>query len=161
MQFVALVIFSTVVEAKTIKCPQKGALFSITIPDTWGTKWENDGSLTCMPRNHSKYVSVIPSENVSTKAELGTQLSTTARAAGRNAGMKDLKLSGLREMTRTNGMTLLSINGQGTARGKPMTFTLVGFAPKKDNNFTLIALEPAGTKDTEISTIINSIASRR
>ena len=161
MQFVAFALLSSVIEAKTIKCPQRDSLFSITIPDSWGTKWESDGSLTCMPRNHSKYVSVIPSENVGSTTELGKQLSKTAQAAGRNAGMKDLKLGPLREMSGSHGFSLLSINAQGTAGGRPMMFTLVGFAPIKDNSFTVIGLEPAGTRDKEIGAIVNSISKER
>jgi hypothetical protein len=160
MRLVALVFVATAVEAKTIKCPQRESLFTITIPDSWGSKWESDGSLTCMPPNHSKYVSVIPSENANSKAELGTQLAKTAQAAGRNAGMKDLKLGRLSDTTGSNGLSLLMINAQGTAHGKPMVFTLVGFAPRKDNSFTVIGLEPAGTRDKQITGIINSITSR-
>jgi len=161
MQFVGLVLLSTALDARTIKCPRNDSLFSITVPDSWSGKWEPDGSFTCMPPNHSKYVTVVPSENVSNNTELGTQLSKTAQAAGRNAGMKDLKLGGVREMRRPTGMSLLTINAQGTAHGKSMVFTLVGFAPQKDNTFPIIALEPAGTRDKEIGSIINSIASAR
>jgi hypothetical protein len=149
------------VEAKTIRYPQKDPLFRIAIPDSWTTTWENDGSLTCMPRDHSKYVSVIPSENVNTKSELKAQLSKTARDAGENAKMKDLKLSQLHETVRSNGLNLMSVNAQGTSRGKPMVFTLVAFAPKTDNYFTVIALEPAAARDKEIGAIINSISSAR
>ena len=160
---VAIVLVSTSVhlEAKTIRCPQKDPLFSITLPDSWITTWESDGSLTCMPRNHAKYVSMVPSENVNAKGELQAQLSKTARAAGENAKIKDLKLGAIREMTGPNRLNLLRISAQGTSYGKQMVFTLVAFAPKKDNYFTVIALEPAAAHDQEIDAIINSITSTR
>ena len=158
----AAIAFLTVqVEAKTIACPQKDSLFSITVPNSWITTWEKDGSLTCMPRDHSKYVSIVPSENFNTKGQVKAQLLETARAAGGNAKMKDLKLSEVRETTGPNRLSLLSINAQGTSRGKPMLFTLVALAPKKDNSFTVIALEPAAAHDREIGAIINSITSAR
>lgn len=157
---ILLVLSSVHLEAKTIKCPQKDPLFSVTLPDSWITTWEQDGSLTCMPRNYSKYVSVVPSENVKTRDELKAQLSKTAREAGKSARMKDLKLGGVKEMTRSR-LSLLTINAQGTSQGKPMVFTLIAFAPKKDNYFTVIALEPAGAHDREIGAIIDSITSAR
>jgi hypothetical protein len=92
---------------------------------------------------------------------LKAQLLETARAAGGNAKMKDLKLSEVRETIGSNKLSLLSINAQGTSQGKPMLFTLVAFAPKKDNSFTVIALEPAAAHDKEIGAIINSITSAR
>jgi hypothetical protein len=42
-----------------------------------------------------------------------------------------------------------------------MVFTLVAFAPKKDNYFTLIALEPVAASDKKISAIVNSITGER
>jgi hypothetical protein len=156
---IAIVLIATSVhlEAKTIRCPQKDPLFSITFPDSWITTWDKDGSLMSMPRNHSKYVSIVPSENFSTNGELKAQLPKTAREAGANAKMKDLKLGGIREVTGANGLNLVSINAQGTTQGKLMVFRLLAFAPKKDNYFTVIALEPAGAHDKELGTIINSI----
>lgn len=158
---IVLIATSVHVEAKTIGCPQKDPLFSITLPDSWITTWEKDGSLTCMPRNHSKYVSIVPSENFNSKSELKAQLPKTAREAGDNAKMKDLKLGEIREMTRANGLNLLSIHAQGTSQGKPMVFRLLAFAPKKNNYFTVIALEPAAAHDKELDAIINSITSVR
>ena len=158
---IVLIATSVHLEAKTIACPQKDPLFRITLPDSWITTWEKDGSLTCMPRNHSKYVSIVPSENFNTKGELKAQLPKTAREAGENSKMKDLKLGQVREMTGANRLNLLSINARGTSHGKQMVFTLVAFAPKKDNYFTVIALEPAAAHDKELGTIINSITSAR
>ena len=148
-------------EAKTVAVPQKEPLFRISIPDSWSATWDRDGSLTCMPPNHSKYVSVVPSENVNTKSELQAQLTRTARDAAQNAKMKDAKLGRITETNRSNGLSLMSITAQGATNGKPMVFRLVAFAPKKDNYFTVIALEPAEAKDKEISAIINSISSTR
>lgn len=147
-------------QAKTIRCPQRNSLFRVTIPDSWTFSWDRDGSLTCMPRNQSKYVSVVPSENVRSKGELGAQLTKTARDAARNARFKDLRLGAIKESTRS-GMSLMSITAEGTTRGRQMVFTLVAFAPKKDNYFTLLALEPVGARDKEVSAIINSVSTLR
>jgi hypothetical protein len=106
-------------------------------------------------------VSIVPSENFNTKEELKAQLPKTAREAGGNAKMKGLRLSEVRETTGANRLTLFRINAQGTSQGKPMVFALVAFAPKKDNYFTVIALEPAAAQDKEIGAIINSIRSAR
>jgi len=144
---------------KMIACPQKDPSFRITIPDSWSATWDRDGSLTCMPGNHSKYVSVVPSENVSAKEELRAQLTKTAQDAARNAKMKDLKFGPIRESARSNGLNLMSITAHGTNNGKPMVFTLAAFAPRQDNYFTVLALEPAGGHDKEISGIIGSISS--
>jgi len=159
----AIVLISTSVhlDAKTLKYPQKDPSFSITIPNAWTTTWEKDGSLTCMPHNHSKYVSMVPSENVNSKGELKAQLSKTALEAGENAKMKELKLGEIRETTRANRLSLLSVNAWGISHGKQMAFTLVAFAPKKGNYFTVIALEPAAASDKEIGAIIRSITSER
>ena len=75
--------------------------------------------------------------------------------------MNDVKLSPISEATRSNGLSLMSITANGTSGGKPMTFTLVAFAPKKDNYFTVIGLEPASAQDKQIGAIINSISSAR
>ena len=158
---VVLILISAHLEAKTIRCPQKDPLFSITLPDPWTTTWEKDGSLTCMPRDHSKYVSIVPSENFNTKGELKAQLPKTAREAGENAKMQDLKLGQVREMTGANGLSLFRIDANGTSHGKQMVFTIVVFAPKKDNSFTVVALEPAAAHDKEIGRIVNSITSAR
>ena len=156
---VAIICISQV-EAGTIRYPQKDPLIRITIPSGWTTMWEKDGSLTCMPQNHSKYVSVIPSENVNSKSGLSAQLTKTAREAASNAKMKDVKLGPIRETTRSNGLSLMSITAEGITKGKTMVFTLVAFAPKTDY-FTVIALEPTPSRDKEISGIINSISSAR
>ena len=78
---IAVIATSGSLDAKTVRCPQKNPLFRINIPDSWTATWDKDGSLTCMPPNRSKDVSVIPSENVNSKDELRAQLSKTARAA--------------------------------------------------------------------------------
>lgn len=158
---ILLISTSLHLEAKTIKCPQRDSLFSITLPDPWITTWEKDGSLTCMPRNHSKYVSIVPSENFGSKDELKAQLPKTAREAGENAKMQNLNLGEVREMTGANGLRLFRIDAQGTVHGKQMVFTMLVFAPKKDNSFTVIALEPASAHDKEIGKIVNSITSAR
>ena len=157
----AIVLIATCVplEAKTIRYPQKDPMFRITIPDDWSATLEKDGGLKCIPRNHSKYVSVFPSANFNTKAELRAQLPKIAHDAAEGAAMKDLKLSGVKELSRT--LTLLSINAYGTSHGKQMRFTLLALAPKKDNTFTLIALEPAAAHDSSIAAIINSISGER
>ncbi len=156
---ILLIATSAHLEAKTIKYPPNDPLFRVTIPDGWTTTLDKDNSLTCMPRNRSKYVSIVPSENVKTKGELKAQLLKTAREAGENAKMKDLKLDEVKEMTKGT-LNLLSINAYGTSHGANMVFTLVAFAPKKDNYFTVIALELAAAHDKEIGAIINSITSK-
>jgi len=153
-------LVSAFVQANTIACPQKDPLFSVTIPNSWTATWDKDGSLTCMPPNHSKYVTVVPSENVNTKAQLRAQLSQTAREAARNAKMSGVKLGPMNESIR-KGMDLMSITAHGTVGGKPTVFTFVAFAPRKDNYFTVIAVEPAGAGDRQIGAIIDSISSAR
>ncbi|HMG05785.1 MAG TPA: hypothetical protein VK581_10005 [Chthoniobacterales bacterium] len=157
----AIVLMATCVqlEAKAIRYPQKGAMFRITIPDDWIATWEKDGSLKCVPPNRSKYVSVFPSANFKTKAELKAQLPAIARDSATGANIKDLKLRGIKELNRNP--TLLSINADGTSQGNKMVFTLVAFAPNKDNTFTVIALEPRTAHDNAIASIINSISSER
>jgi len=121
--------------------------------------WEKDGSLNCTSPNQSKFVSLVPSENVNSRNELSAQLSKTARDAVSNAKMKDAKLGPVREI-RSSGLNMMSIRADGTIKSRAMTITLVAFAPSKDY-FTLIALEPSSAQDKEISSIINSISSAR
>jgi hypothetical protein len=156
---IVLIATSVQLEAKTIRYPQKGAMFRITIPDDWSATLEKDGSLKCVPPNRSKYVSVFPSANFKTKAELKAQLPAIAKDSAADANIKDLKLGGIKELS--GKLTLLSINASGTSQGNKIVFTLLAFAPNKNNTFTVIALEPRTAHDSAIAAIINSISSER
>ena len=148
--------------AKTIKYPEKDPAFSITLPEGWTAKPDKDGNLDCEAGDDSKFSFSILSAKEMNKgeAELKAFLPTLAKNMGDGAGIKDLKVSEIQEMTTGKGVKFFGLNANGPSSGAEMIISLAAFAPKKDTYFIIMgAAEKSVDKahDKEMGEIINSI----
>lgn len=142
----ATLFFATALNlnAKTIKYPEKDPVFSITLPDDWTTKPDKDGNLDCQAGDGSKFsFSIVPSKDVNTEADLKAFLPKLAQGMADGAKMEKTKVGDVGEMTNAKKVKLFGLNANGATSGVDMVITLAAFAPKKDNYFVIMSVEPS------------------
>lgn len=157
---VALLIPATLsLGAKTIKWPEKNSAFSITLPDGWTCKIDNDGDLQCKAEDNSGLGFQVVTSQWKTEEEIRAQLPSLGEKIAGATNLKNVEKGKIRETTTSGDVKLLRLDTAGLQEGVGLVCWMVAF--KTDNN-PYFLLSGAMAKDNRehekrIGQIINSI----
>lgn len=156
-----LVAASLSLSAGTMKYPEKDPAFSFTLPDGWTTTVDKKGALDCKVNGSSKFpiFSINPLKGRTTEAAITAAMPKLAKISGESAGIENLQISDIKEMTTAKNVKFLRLNATGPTSEIEMVMSILAFAPRKDTYFVIMssALASDKTHEQAIGEIVKSI----
>jgi hypothetical protein len=152
---VALVVcLPALLQAKTLKFPQKHPEFSVTFPNDWKAEITTAGIISAQPKGAAYAISIFP---VQANTAAGAIEETLKEVEKRFSNIKSNEPS---EFKNARGVNFLESDMTAKDKGSPRALAIVAFSLDKENYF---ALFQAGTPEADkqytqdVVTIVNSI----
>jgi len=153
--FVTLVLcLPAIVEAKTLKFPQKHPEFSVTFPNDWKAEITSAGIISAQPKGAAYAISIFP---VQANTARGAIEETMKEVENR---FSDVKANDPVEFKSDAGVKMLETDMTGKDKGSPRALAIVAFSFDNENYF---AVFQAGTPEADkqytqqVIAIVNSI----
>ncbi|HEX4640131.1 MAG TPA: hypothetical protein VH252_02025 [Chthoniobacterales bacterium] len=153
--FVTLfVCLPALVQAKTLKFPEKHPEFSVTFPNDWKAEITKDGIISAQPKGAAYAISIFP---VQATTPEGAIEETMKEVENR---FSDIKANDPSEFKNENGLDFRERDMTGKDKGSPRTLAVVAFSIDQESYF---ALFQAGTPEADkqytkdVIAIVNSI----
>ena len=153
--FVAVVIcLPALVEAKTLKFPQKHPDFSVTFPSDWKAEITSAGIISAQPKGTGYAISIFPVEATTAQGAIDETMKEVEKR------FSDIKSNDLSEFKNANGLKFVESDMTGTDNGSARALAIVAFSIDNQNYF---ALFQAGTPEADkkytqdVVAIVNSI----
>jgi hypothetical protein len=157
--FVALfVCLPALVQAKTLKFPEKRPEFSVTFPNDWKAEITKDGIISAQPKGAAYAISIFP---VQATTAQGAIEETMKEVDNR---FTNIKANDPSEFKNENGLQFRESDMTGKDKGSPRTLSIVAFSVDGDSYF---AIFQAGTPEADkqytkdVISIVNSITALR
>lgn len=160
-KFIAAVItlilcLPALVQAKTLKFPQKHPEFSVTFPNDWKAEITSAGIISAQPKGAAYAISIFPVQ----ANTAGGAIEETMKEVDKR--FSDIKANDPVEFKSEAGVKMLESDMMAKDNGSPRSLAIVAFSFDKENYF---ALFQAGTPEADkqytdaVVAIVNSITS--
>jgi hypothetical protein len=154
---VALVVcLPALVQAKTLKFPQKHPEFSVTFPNDWKAEITSAGIISAQPKGAAYAISIFPVQANTPQGAIEETLKEVEKR------FSDIKSNDPSEFKNASGLKFLETDMTAKDKGSPRALAIVAFSMDKESYF---ALFQAGTPEADkqytqdVVSIVNSITS--
>ena len=144
----------TLLEAKTLKFPQKHPEFSVTFPSDWKAEITSAGIISAQPKGAAYAISIFPVQATTAQGAIDETLKEVEKR------FSNIKSNDPSEFKNASGLTFLESDITAKDKGSPRALAIVAFSMDKESYF---ALFQAGTPEADkqytqdVVTIVNSI----
>ena len=142
------------IEAKTLKFPQKHPEFSVTFPNDWKAEITSAGIISAQPKGAAYAISIFP---VQANTARGAIEETMKEVESR---FSNIQANDPVEFKSESGLKMLESDMTGKDKGSPRALAIVAFTTDGENYF---AIFQAGTPEADkqypqqVVAIVNSI----
>ena len=151
---VVLICLPGLLQAKTLKFPQKHPEFSVTFPNDWKADITEAGIITAQPKGAAYAISIFPVQANTAQGAIEETLKEVDKR------FSNIKSNDPSEFKNASGLKFLESDMTAKDKGSPRALAIVAFSVDKENYF---ALFQAGTPEADkqytqdVVTIVNSI----
>jgi len=139
--FLALtVFFPWLVEAKTLKFPQKHPEFSVTFPNDWKAEITSAGIISAQPKGAAYAISIFPVQASTARGAIEETLKEVEKRFTNTTASDPV------EFKTDSGIKFLESDFTGKDKGSARTLAIVAFSIDKQNYY---ALFQAGTPEAD------------
>src|SRR5881394_3101350 len=150
------VCLPALLQAKTLKFPQKHPEFSVTFPSDWKAEITSAGIISAQPKGAAYAISIFPVQANTAQGAIEETLKEVEKR------FSDIKSNDPSEFKNASGLKFLESDMTAKDKGSPRALAIVAFSMDKESYF---ALFQAGTPEADkqyteaVSGIVNSITS--
>jgi len=151
---VLIVCLPALLQAKTLKFPQKHPEFSVTFPSDWKAEITSAGIISAQPKGAAYAISIFPVQANTAQGAIEETLKEVEKR------FTDIKSNDPSEFKNANGLKFLESDMTAKDNKSPRALAIVAFSMDKESYF---ALFQAGTPEADkqytqaVSEIVNSI----
>src|SRR5438477_421063 len=141
-------------QAKTLKFPQKHPEFSVTFPNNWKAEITSAGIISAQPKGAAYAISIFPVQATTAQGAIEETLKEVEKR------FSDIKSNDPSEFKNAGGVKFLESDMTAKDKGSPRALAIVAFSMDKESYF---ALFQAGTPEADkqyteaVSGIVKSI----
>src|SRR2546423_10656671 len=154
--FLLTAFVPAMVQAKTLKFPQKHPEFSVTFSGDWKAEITDAGIISAQPKGAAYAISIFPVEATTAQGAIEETLKEVEKR------FTDIKPSDPVDFSNDNGIKFLERDFTGKDKGSPRALAIVAFTVERQSYF---ALFQAGTPEADkqytqdVVAIVKSITS--